>query len=123
MSRLISIIGDGNIKRNMTGLNIASRESMKNAQVIDYKAPASFYSAFREIRADSTVCIIAALTDLLLAGGDGGTIHSSIDPILTSFRTKVFSLCTSRPELQARLDGFAIDLAFLHDSIAQALFC
>ena len=106
MSRLISIIGDANVKRNMTGMNIASRDSMKNAQVIDYVAPASFDTVFREIRPESTVCIIAALTDLLLAGGDGGTIFSTIDPILSSFRTKAFALCTSRPDLQARVEEF-----------------
>ena len=35
-SRIFSVIGDANVKRNMTSLNIASREVMKNAQVIDY---------------------------------------------------------------------------------------
>ena len=100
MSRLISIIGDGNIRRNMTGLNIASRESMKKAQVIDHVAPNSFDGAFKEIRAESTVCIIAATTDLLLSGGDGGTIFATIDPILDAFRTKVYSLCTARPDLE-----------------------
>ena len=35
MSPLFSIIGDSNIRRNMTGLNIASRSSMKSAQIID----------------------------------------------------------------------------------------
>ena len=75
---LFSIIGDGNVRRNMTGLNIASRESMKAAQVIDYAAPGSFDDAFKEIRPESTVCIIAALTDLLLSGGGGGTVFASI---------------------------------------------
>ena len=70
MAPLFSIIGDGNVRRNMTGLNIASRETMKTAQVIDYVAPGSLDNAFKEIRPDSTVCIIAALTDLLLSGGD-----------------------------------------------------
>ena len=46
MARLISIIGDGNVRRNMTGLNVASRESMKKAQIIDYAAPSSFDDAF-----------------------------------------------------------------------------
>ena len=35
MSRLISIIGDANVRRNMAGLNVSSRDAMKNAQVID----------------------------------------------------------------------------------------
>ena len=100
MARLVSIIGDGNVRRNMTGLNIASRETMKKAQVIDHVIPGSFDSAFREIRPESTVCIIAALTDLILSGGDGGTIYATIDPILASFRDKVFSLCTTRPDLE-----------------------
>ena len=100
MSRMFSIIGDGNVRRNMTGLNVASRECMKSAQVIDYVAPGSLDDAFKEIRPESTVCIFAALTDLLLTGGDSGTIFAAIDPILDSFRSKAFSLCTSRPNLE-----------------------
>ena len=103
MARLVSIIGDGNVRRNMTGLNMASRESMKKAQVIDHVVPGSFDQAFKEIRPKSTVCIIAALTDLLLSGGDGGTIYATIDPILASFRDKVYNLCTTRPDLEVNV--------------------
>ena len=85
----------------MTGLNMASRDTMKNAQIIDYIAPASFDASFNQVRAEAEVCIIAALTDLILAGGDSGTISASIDPILLSFRTKLFDFCASRPALQA----------------------
>ena len=106
MARLISIIGDGNVRRNMTGLNVASRESMKKAQIIDYTAPSSFDDAFKEIRAESTVCIIAAVTDLLLSGGDSGTIFSTVDPILNAFRNKVYSLCTTRPDLEVSFEFF-----------------
>ena len=53
MSRLISIIGDANVRRNMTGLNVGSREAMKNAQVIDYAAPAPFDQVLKEVRADA----------------------------------------------------------------------
>ena len=102
MAPLFSIIGDGNVRRNMTGLNIASRKTMTTAQVIDYVAPGSLDNAFKEIRPDSTVCIIAALTDLLLSGGDSGTVFATIDPILDSFRAKTFNLCTSRPNLEVR---------------------
>ena len=103
MSRLVSIIGDPNVRRNMTAMNVASREAMKTAQVIDYVAPATFDSVFREIRPESTVCIIAALTDLILSGGDGGTIFACIDPILSAFRTKVLDLCSQRTDLHVSL--------------------
>ena len=103
MSRLFSIVGDANVSRNMTGLNMASREAMKTAQVINYSAPASFDAAFQEVRPEAQVCIIAALTDLLLSGGDAGTVFASIDPVLNSFRAKVIQLCSTRPALQARV--------------------
>ena len=45
MSRMISVVGDDNVRRNMTGLNIASREAMKNSQVIDCAVLASFDTA------------------------------------------------------------------------------
>ena len=101
--RLFSVLGDSNVIQNMTTLNMASRESMKKAQVIDHVVPGSFDQAFKEIRPESTVCIIAALTDLLLSGGDGGTIYATIDPILASFRDKVYNLCTTRPDLEVNV--------------------
>ena len=101
ISRVFSIIGDSNVRRNMTGLNIASREAMKNAEIIDYNPPASFDSALGSVRAESNICIIAAITELLLTGGDQGTVSASIDPILTMIRAKIYAFCATRPSLQA----------------------
>ena len=101
ISRVFSIIGDSNVRRNMTGLNIASREAMKNAEVIDYNPPASFDAALGSVRAESNICIIAAITELLLTGGDQGTVSASIDPILTMIRDKIYAFCATRPSLQA----------------------
>ena len=98
--RLFTIIGDGNVRRNMTGLNIASREAMKKAQVIDYLGVAPFETALNEVRSESTVCIIAAITDLLLAPGFSGTITGTIDPTMTSFRDKLSQYCVARPDVQ-----------------------
>ena len=101
ISRVFSIVGDSNVRRNMTGLNVASRESMKNAEIIDYAPPASFDAALGSVRAESNICIIAAITELLISGGDQGTVSASIDPILTTLRTKIYAFCASRPTLQA----------------------
>ena len=100
MARLISIIGDANVRRNMTGLNIASRESMKNAQIIDFLGLCPIDQALQEIRAESTICIIAALTEPLVSNGDCGTIFASIDPILTSLHLSISTYCSSHPTLQ-----------------------
>lgn len=99
VSRLFSIVGDANVRRHMTGLNIASRPSMKSAQIIDVNG-ASLDPSLSEIRNESNVCIIAAVTNFLLIGGDAGTVAASVDPALTTLRDKIFGLCQSRPALQ-----------------------
>lgn len=99
MSRLITIIGDANIRRNMTGLNMASRDAMKTSQVLACDNLASLDTALTEVRAESSVCIVAAITDMLLAADDTGTIASSIESVLLSFKSKVLSLCAARPNL------------------------
>ena len=120
ISRLFTIIGDGNVRRNMTGLNVASRETMKNAQIIDYLGVGSINVALQEVRPESQVCIVAAITDLLVSGGDCGTIFASIDPPLTSFRDRIVAFCTARPLLQVRLPfvlEWKIDLAKFSEGI------
>ena len=101
--RLFSIIGDANVRRNMTGLNVASREVMKSAQIIDYLGVTPIEQALSEVRDESSVCIVAAITDLLLSGGDCGTIFASIDPQLNTFFSAVSIFSQARPAVQVFL--------------------
>ena len=103
MARLVSIIGDANVRRNMTGLNVASREAMKNAQVIDYLGLCPVDQALQEVRPESNICIFAAITEPLISGGDCGTIFASIDPILTSLHACIAAFCVARPNLQVKI--------------------
>ena len=105
-TRRFSIIGDANVRRNMTGFNVASREAMQSAQVIDFLGVTPIEQALNEVRPESTVCIVAAVTDLLLSSGDCGTIYASIDPVLDSFFTSLSRFCVSRPDLQVRVFFF-----------------
>ena len=85
----------------MTGLNVASREIMKTAQVIDCAALANLEAALNEVKAETEVLIVASITEFLLSNGDCGTIHSSIDPVLTTFASKMTAYCGYRPNLKA----------------------
>ena len=100
LSRLFSIIGDANVRRNMTSLNMASRESMLNAQVIDCVQMSSLDTSLQEVRAESSILIIASLTEFILNNGDCGTILASIDPVLTTFVAKISNFCAYRPDLR-----------------------
>ena len=99
VSRLYTVIGDANVRRNMTGLNMASRETMKLAQVVACDNLASLSSAVNEIRQESSVCIVAAITEMLLAADNTGTVASSIMSVLQSFKTMLITLCNARPSL------------------------
>ena len=109
MSRLISVVGDSNVRRNMTSLNIASRESMKKAEVIDCSLITTLDSALIGVRPESSQCIVACITEFLLLAGECGTILSSIDPVLSTFAQKLSQFCSSRPKLQV-----CLNLTYLH---------
>ena len=100
VSRLFTVIGDMNIRRNMTELNIASRESMKNAQVIDCVSLVAFDEALSNIRKESSVLIVAAVTEFIMSIGDCGTVASTIDPVLSELTNKLCGFCLLRPNLQ-----------------------
>ena len=108
LSRIFTIIGDQNIRRNMTGLNMASREVMKASQIIDCDTMASLDAALSEVRSESTVLILASITEFLIVGGFCGTIYSSIDPTLASFANKINGFCDHRPTLQVPIISFYI---------------
>ena len=103
MSRLVSVVGDSNVRRNFTRLNIASRESMKNAEVLDCSTLSSLDAALGDVRSESSQCIVACISEFLVVAGECGTILSSIDPVLASFAQKLTSFCNSRQHLQVQI--------------------
>ena len=98
---MFSIIGDANVKRNMTNLNIASRQSMKQAQVIEHHGVSPVDQAFQAVRKESTVCIVAIVSEMIISGGDCGTISASVDPVFSDLHAKISAFCSANPNLQA----------------------
>ena len=99
-SRLFTVIGDANVGRNMTGLNMASREAMKGSQLISCDTLALLDGALSQIRPESSVCIVAAITDMLIGADSVGTVYSSIESVLNTFKAKISSVCHTRKNLQ-----------------------
>ena len=95
-----SLIGDSNIKRNMTTMNIASRASMKNCQVLDCPDLSNLEGSFASVRDESNVCIFSAISELLVNCKDRGTVQASMDFTLSSIKTKLSILCQARSNLQ-----------------------
>ena len=103
IANIYSIIGDSNLKRNMTSMNIASRSVMKDCQVIDCTGLDNLEVSFATVRDESTVCIFSAISELLAFGPDRGTVQASVNHVLTSVAAKLAILCRARPSLQVTL--------------------
>ena len=84
----------------MTGLNVASRDVMKTAQIIDCVHPSTLNAALQEVKPEASVLIVATLTEFIISNGFSGTLLSTIDPILASFVTQICGYCAFRPTLQ-----------------------
>ena len=99
ITSIYSVIGDSNIRRNMTSMNIASRQVMSDCQIIDCPKFSDLDNAFSSIRQESTVCIFQSVTQLLLNAADIGTVLSTIETLLNELSAKLVQLCRARPAL------------------------
>ena len=86
----------------MTQLNVASREAMKSAQVIECISLSTLDAALNDVRGEAVVLIVASITEFIISNGFSGTVQSSIEPVLGSYVTKICSFCAFRPQLQVR---------------------
>ena len=82
-ARCYSIIGDSNVHRNVTKTSIRANPMVKAAQVIPCGHLAVFSEALSKIRAESTVCIVACLTNFV-ASADGNSTCGIKSPRLLS---------------------------------------
>jgi len=91
-----TLIGDVNVKRNVTSLNMASRGVMKSAQFLDVGQLSSVSSVFSNVRQESNVCIFAGFTEFLSSVDYAGTVLGTIDPVLESLQLEIRSFCEAR---------------------------
>ena len=111
IANIYSIIGDSNVKRNMTSMNIASRSVMKDCQVVDCNGLDNLEVSFAAVRDESTVCILSAISELLVSGPNRGTVQASVNHVLTSVAGKLAIFCRARPSLQVRVEVTTLSMA------------
>ena len=103
ITNVYSIIGDSNIRRNMTAMNIASRQALANCQVIDCPQLNNLEGALASVRDTSTVCVFSAISELLVHCDDRGTVQASVEHVMTSLAGKLGILCRARSGLSVML--------------------
>ena len=102
-TQLYAVLGDGNVRRNMTVMNMASRRPMESAKVIDCASSSTLRQALRDVPHEVTSCIVQSLSSILAEAEDAGSIYSTIDPVLTNFSAIVREYCAARESQQVLL--------------------
>ena len=99
MSPIFSIIGDSNVSRNITKTNTRACPQMASSQFLFCQKLPLLEDALGKIRKESTVCIVACVTNFLTASDDDSMVSKRIEPVLDEFVHHLSAACTSAPDL------------------------
>ena len=99
-SHSFTLVGDSNVKRNMSPMNCRDRPMMSGAQVIQCGPMPMLATALSSIRIESTICIVYCVTNFVTssAGSDSAGLRS--EPIFIEFLEKLTVACEARPDLE-----------------------
>jgi hypothetical protein len=96
---LLTLVGDSNVKRQLTSLNTQSRASLTDYQLISFTKMTELSSALQGVREESNICIVAVLTEALIESPDTGSLLSTVDPVMNEFRDVLRNFASSRTSL------------------------
>ena len=79
---LFSVIGDSNVRRHMNPMNCRDRPLMSGAQVVLCGRAEVFKEAIKTIRAESTICIIACVSNFITSTAAASSVSMRVEPVL-----------------------------------------
>lgn len=97
---VFSLIGDSNVKTHMNPMNCRDRPLMSGAQVLTCGRLEVLVESFKQIRKESTVCILSCVTNFLTRSEGSPTVILRIEPVLIDFLAKLETLLTERPDMK-----------------------
>ena len=98
-SRVFSIIGDSNVKKNISKTNARACPQMSGCQVLSCGKLQLFAESLTQIRKESDVCIVSCLTNFLAEADEDTMVSRRIEPVLDQFYQSLTSVCASMPSI------------------------
>ena len=95
--RVYSLIGDSNIKNNVNKTSCSARPAIKAAQILSCGHLEIFSDALAKIRKESTVCIVACITNFLTSVDGPSSVSQRVQPVLQDVRDLLHEVCSSNP--------------------------
>lgn len=82
-SHVFSLLGDSNVKRHMNPMSCRDRPQMSSCQVLPCGRLSAFAETLKSLRSESTVVIVACLTNFLTSSEEAGsTVSFRVGPVL-----------------------------------------
>ena len=98
-SRVFSIVGDSNVKRNISKTNSRACPQMSGCQLLQCFRLQLLDDVLRQVRPESNVCILSCISNFLASSDEDPMVSKRVEPVLDEFCTIVSTACTARPEV------------------------
>ena len=96
-TRCFSLLGDSNVSRNLTKTTLRSNPVLKLTQIIPCGHIGLFSEALKNVRAESSVCIVACLTNFLTSSDGNSSVASRVEPVLQQIVVQLHEACVRAP--------------------------
>ena len=97
--RVFSIIGDSNVKRNVTQTNSRACPQLKGCQVLTCHKVQLLDEAVGQLRPESNVCLLACITNFLISSEEDSMVSKRVEPIFEELCSVLQASCSAHPEM------------------------
>ena len=94
-SRCFSVIGDSNVHRHFSLVNARACPLVKAPQLLTCGRLQVFPESIRQVRNETTVCIVSCLTNFLTSTDGASSVSLRVEPVLTSVRDQLLEAASS----------------------------
>ena len=93
-----SLLGDSNVHRNVNKTSVRANPLVKSSQMIPCGHLAVFSEALLKVRPESSVCVIACLTNFLTNADGNATATGRVEPVLQTVLATLLEHCQGSPQ-------------------------
>ena len=97
--RSFSIIGDSNIKRNISKTNARACPQMSGSQILSCQKLEVLDEVLGRLRNESNVCILSCVTNFLTSSEEDSMVSKRIEPVLDEFAGAISDASVRRPDV------------------------
>jgi hypothetical protein len=97
---IFAVVGDSNVKRNVTQFNCRSCPDLGEAQILVCNRAELLDEVLTKIEPSVNVCILSCITNFLTSSAEDSNISKRIEPVLKSFSEAVRKVSSARSSIR-----------------------